>query len=1171
MKNKRTDLIKKILLISLSILLLISSLCMIVIAQSTGTEIHSFDQLNSEGHAEDSHEGMTDRSTLEMDFRSLQLLNSDTLSTKEAHYPRLKKMANGEYILFYNSQRTGPDILYVTSKDLRSWNEPKYVFTHTDEFSYATADAVTLANGDIMVVCAKQTTSWGSFVTNMDSCHLVIKTSSDNGATWSEEKVVYTGMVWEPSIIQLDSGEIHIYFTHLAPYISLYGYYNDLRSTGSAIVRSTDGGKTWSPNVNGHNINKNDPYAAWRVMQQKIGEKTVTELATGKEVTVPFFNDQMPVGIQLNNGSIALVTESYIHFNDHPVNGGKYQLSIGFSHDNWATPLGMTEEGPADKLLNVDRAAGPYISQFPSGEVIVSHTNTSSYLEYKIFDTTGHTYLRDFSFDPKVKNLWSSSAVISSHKIAMLVDDGNSVDTSSEEPVEIDLDISYSEHALNHNISAKKQKTTLDGKNADWEQNTEALFIGSLSQAQVSIRSAYDDTYVYFLVEVLDKYLSSSDKVEICIAASTSNTNNYNIVIGPNGLVSKTYPYTADVSKYVSGSIGTDSNIDVGYMAEIRLKRSELANIGFSDSLYVLPKLYNTDGSTTFSYDSITGASITNAAKTLCPKISYNQVNKYDTVYVSSTGNDNAYGDTQSNAVKTLARAAKSLNENGTIIICDNITLSSTEHIKSDAKHISIKGLKGTEIINTGYDIYLYCAVDIDNIKFNLTAADKFMVAQYNDLVIGKNVTCTKTATTSYGILAGFLAVNANTTYANLCSSKDCYIEINSGNWRYVKGGNRRSGMTAPLGHYSGDMTIVVNGGTFEATSTGETQDCTSANGMNSVSGNSVLIITGGTFTGSVYAQSRTGGISTSANGYTANPTFSGSTKVILAGGTVKGSVKALQTVGYPAGNINYTYNTTVSAEYAYGLDTQIVKNGFSNTACFGGYGITTSSKPRNVEVSGVTVNYRYYGGKVFVPINTTASKVLATIYLNDSNIVIMLDTNSNSFTDIGLSGAFPRYIGTAIRITGNSGLRFKSAVNLNNVPSSVKIKKVGTIAAFSSSINADNPLLLTSDKIGESVAYDKEALTEHWYEEKDNGDKVFTAVLINFNENEMNKKVTYRPYITFDHNGNEYTLYGECISRSILDIARQCNGSDSVNPYVQAILSTYSGVDNDLEHSFFN
>ncbi len=1154
-----------ILALSLIIILVTTFASSLISAQTSTPVIHSIDQLNLDDHEPDSHEGQTDRSTLELDYRSMQLLDIDELSTGTAHYPRLKKLADGTFILFYNSGRTGPNIMYITSSDLKTWSEPQTLFAADDTFKYATADAAVLDNGDILVCAAKMTDSWGSFVTDMSSSGLVTKRSTDNGKTWSSEQTVYTGMAWEPSVLQLDSGEIQIYFTHTAPYIALYGYYDELRSTGSAMIRSVNDGLTWTPNITSHNVNASDPYAAWRVMQQKIGTMTLTELATGKSVEKSMFNDQMPVAIQLNNGSIAMVVESYLHFADHPVNGGKYQLSLGFSHDNWATPLGMEEEGPADKLLNIDRAAGPYISQFPSGEVIVSHTNSSSALEYKVFDTTGHTYLRDYSFNPGVTNLWSASEVISSHKIAMVVDDGNDADSAEAAT----LQISLSELALNHNISAKRQKTTLDGNSADWSENTDAIFVGSLSQAQVSVRSAYDDTYVYFLVEVLDNYLSSSDRVELCISPSLTSTSSYSITVGPNGLVSKTYGYTADVSKYVNGTIGSDSNTDVGYMVEIRLSKSDLSKISFTDSMYILPKLYNVDGSTSYSYDSITGANIGVNGKNYCPKITYTEVKKYDTVYVSSTGDDNAYGNTSANAVKTLARAAQSLNDGGTIIVVNNITLSSDQHIKSTAGKVTVRGLSGNEVISCACDIYAYTSLDFDKINFKLTAANKFIYAQYNDLVIGPNVTCSKTVSTSYAIIGGYFADNAKSTYAALCSDDDCYIEINAGTWRYIRGGNRRSGTSAPLGHYSGDTTILINGGTFEATTTGLSDDVSSPTGMNSSSGNHVMIIAGGKFNGAVYAQSRSGGIETSADGYTANPEYSGSTTVILAGGTVSGTVKSSQTVGYPSAGITYTLNTKINVEYAYGLDGS-VGTGFDQSVCFGGYEIPVSSVPTKIEINGKATDFRCYADKVFIPLDAASSKAIAVIYFESSSMIYIIDPASYTFEDLQMSDAFPKYIGTAIRNTASAGLRFKTSVNLELLPSNISVNKVGAIASFRSDLVSETDLSLELEKHGDSVAYDAQNLYEHWYEEKDNGEKVYTAVLVNFNSDEYKKLVTYRPYIQFEYQGDVYTLYGECVSRSVYGVAKQCTGVDSANSFIQGIISYVEGSDNDLDHSFF-
>ena len=162
-------------------------------------------------------------------------------------------------------------------------------------------------------------------------------------------------MNWEPYLMQLESGEVHCYFTHTAPYTYLYGYNNNIRSSGTALIRSFDRGVSWVPYIT------EPPYSADIVMQTYIG------IENGKQ----FFNDQMPVAAELHNKSIMLACET--------LNLKKqFRISVGLSHDNWKTPLGREEEGPRDKFVTLTHGSGPYVAQMKSGETVVFSVTISS-------------------------------------------------------------------------------------------------------------------------------------------------------------------------------------------------------------------------------------------------------------------------------------------------------------------------------------------------------------------------------------------------------------------------------------------------------------------------------------------------------------------------------------------------------------------------------------------------------------------------------------------------------------------------------------------------------------------------------------------------------------------------------------------------------------------------
>ena len=75
---------------------------------------------------------------------------------------------------------------------------------------------------------------------------LAIKTSSDEGKSWTMEKRINVGTCWEPRPLVLPSGRVIIYYTDSCPYIE--GVWSSpVISSGVSYIYSDDNGKTWKP------------------------------------------------------------------------------------------------------------------------------------------------------------------------------------------------------------------------------------------------------------------------------------------------------------------------------------------------------------------------------------------------------------------------------------------------------------------------------------------------------------------------------------------------------------------------------------------------------------------------------------------------------------------------------------------------------------------------------------------------------------------------------------------------------------------------------------------------------------------------------------------------------------------------------------------------------------
>ncbi|MDP4208720.1 MAG: T9SS type A sorting domain-containing protein [Bacteroidota bacterium] len=250
-------------------------------------------------------------------------------------YARVKKLNTGELTMVYSN---GPDVFIRKSSDEgSSWGNAITV-AHTDGYNNTNSEMIQLTNGWLLY-------GWnGRPITQGGSLHFTIctKISKDNGISWANEQVVYSGDVWgangvwEPSFIQIPSGEVQLYFANEFPYTRT-------SEQEISLMRSSDNGLTW-------------------------GNAKQISFRAGSR-------DGMPVPVLLqNNKGIAMAIE------DPGLNGTFKPVIIWTSTtDNWnqASADGSSPRRWHTVLLPNDVYAGaPYLIQLPSGETVLSFQST---------------------------------------------------------------------------------------------------------------------------------------------------------------------------------------------------------------------------------------------------------------------------------------------------------------------------------------------------------------------------------------------------------------------------------------------------------------------------------------------------------------------------------------------------------------------------------------------------------------------------------------------------------------------------------------------------------------------------------------------------------------------------------------------------------------------------
>lgn len=493
-----------------------------------------------------SHTDVTKRSSLMMNYRMFV-----TMESSYPRYPRIKKMKNGDYILFYHNGSANNNIgrrcVYALSKDMKTWINKGEIFNSYDIIDskgnknihcYANCDGLVLSNGDILAVASCRANS--GYRDLPEDAGIELRRSTDNGVTWSEPVKIYQGVNWEPFLLELPTGELHCYFTDSSR-TGLEGHGTD---TGTAMVVSTDGGKTWKPDFS------SSPYYVLRMRWEKNG--------------IVGYNHQMPSVVRLNdNKGLAAAVET---------NNSGYHISLCYSDkDKWEY-LAADQEGPVDSNNCVFSGMGPYLGQLPSGETVLSYESSSKYT-LKIGDATARNF--GSAYQPFSGGYWGSFCIIDSHTLV-----GTNI-KAKEGPVQM------AQFVLNHRIDAVKRKVTIDGNNKEWANTDHALFVGSKSQAQGTLRCSYDDDNIYFLLEVLERNLLASDYASLYVSPVSNNKLSKGaccIQVTMNGLKNceiydaswKEAQLDAQVKTYVCNETNERLIDDYGYIAEIAIPRSKL-------------------------------------------------------------------------------------------------------------------------------------------------------------------------------------------------------------------------------------------------------------------------------------------------------------------------------------------------------------------------------------------------------------------------------------------------------------------------------------------------------------------------------------------------------------------------------------------------------------------
>ena len=560
-----------------------------LVPSSGSAVLTSPDDLNAV--AENAYAEATTPAYLEGDARSYIELSEATTGApryNKAQYPRLKKKADGSYILFFQYATYGPHIYYAHSKDLVHWEDPEVLY-NAEHYRYkneslpngagvtyfVNCDAVVLQNGDILTATSYRNKE--VYRDHPELAGIYLRRSTDGGRTWSAETSIYKGVNWEPSIIELSSGEIQIFFSQVSPGIARWGLKENRNSTGTAMISSVDGGYTWTPNVT------EAPWQAKIAFQQYVLEVEGS----------PSFTDQMSVVTELYDGTLAAVCESKDANKD-------FHISIIYSDAAWSDSPDYDKTGPADRQSNLFQGAAPYIRKMPSGEVVIGYGENNDYC-LRVADGSARNIGAPLQAFSKA-GYWGSVEVTGANRLTAVYPA-----VSEQNGNAILLENFY----LNHMVYASDDAVCVDGKNSDDWGNPFAHFIGSASQAQATFRYTMADEILYILVERRDDSLTAGDRTAVYLADTAGKA--YRLVVDAAGEVTMESgigaAFAAADGKFTAASTVTAE----GSVTEIAV---DLTSIGLENrgSLKVNYVLYNADeGDAAVTRDTVDAADLYDA------------------------------------------------------------------------------------------------------------------------------------------------------------------------------------------------------------------------------------------------------------------------------------------------------------------------------------------------------------------------------------------------------------------------------------------------------------------------------------------------------------------------------------------------------------------------------
>jgi len=434
-----------------------------------------------------------------------------------------------------------------------TWTAARTIAPNASQLPNCVPDLIQLADGTIIVAYNPRPSSPYSAERRFG---IRCRRSTDNGQSWSDEIFVndadftFNNGCWEPSMLELPSGELQLYFADEGPFTA-----SDEQQI--SLCRSFDGGLTWS--------------SAQRIC-----------FRAG-------FRDGMPVPVLLPASS-----EIVVAIEDNGWGYGDFlpttvRTTLDDNWNSWVDANSDAREMALDlQFCPVAKGGAPYLRVLPWGETVLSHQSpldNDGNIQMRV--AVGDDGARKFKavstpFGQKGTNpqgLWNSLAVIDTGIVVAVSGINGCIEMIKGYPTRL-LQAPFA-----HPIVDGRQRTT----EGYFKKSASQIILGSQTGTRLTADFAYDLDSLYFTAKVTDNTrtepsASKPDAVALMIDTEGSPTTRpqasaYRIVATPDGTIkfysgSNTWrPITTDIVETIHVAKLNNSSY---YLVEVAIPWSTL-------------------------------------------------------------------------------------------------------------------------------------------------------------------------------------------------------------------------------------------------------------------------------------------------------------------------------------------------------------------------------------------------------------------------------------------------------------------------------------------------------------------------------------------------------------------------------------------------------------------